>query len=103
MANWQWRHNNDVVPRYGTIHVVISHVHKRTNRVRGNQTKQDLAGNDGPVILSEKTNQNLLQLGRFVGMGEETSMMAGSDLEIATYNIYVFFLLLKFFCKYTFN
>ena len=59
------------------MHAIIRHVHKRTNRVRGNQTTQDLAGNDGRVILTEKTNQNLLQCGRIIGMREETSMLAG--------------------------
>ena len=38
---------------------------------------QDLAGNDGRVILTKKTNQNQLQYGRIIGMREETSMLAG--------------------------
>ena len=73
----KWRHTNDLVARYGTIHAIIRYVHKRTNRVRGNQTTQDLAGNDGRMTLTEKTNQNLLQCGRIIGMREETSMLAG--------------------------
>ena len=77
MATWQWRHTNDLVPRYGAIHGIIRHVDKRTKRVQGNQTTQDLAGNDGRVILTEKTNQHLLQCGRIIGMREETSLLAG--------------------------
>ena len=76
MATWQWRHTNDLVPSYSPSHAIIRHVHKRTNRVQGNQTTQDLEGNDGPVILME-TNQNLLQwiIGRIIGMREEMSML----------------------------
>ena len=58
------------LPKYGTIHAIIKHVHKCTNRVRSNQTMQDL------VILTEKTNQNLLQCSRIIRMHEETSMLA---------------------------
>ena len=76
MVTWQWRYTNDLVPRYFAIHAIIRHVHKRTNRVQSNQTTQDLAGNDGRVILTEKTNQNLLQCGRIIGMRGETSMLA---------------------------
>ena len=76
MITWQWRYTNDLVARYGAIHAIIRHVHKRTNRVWSNQTMQDLAGNDGRVILTEKTNQNLLQCGRIIGMRGETSMLA---------------------------
>ena len=68
MTTWQWRHINDLLPRYGAIHAIIRHVHKRTNKVRGNQTTQDLAENDGRVILTEKTNQNLFQCRRIIGM-----------------------------------
>ena len=77
MATGQWRHTNDLVPRYGAIHAIIRHVHKRINRVQGNQTTQNLAGNDGRVILTEKTNQNLIQCGRIIGMREETNVYAG--------------------------
>ena len=77
MATWHWRHINDFIPRYGTIHAIIRRVHKRTNRVQGNQTTQALAGNDERVILTKKTNQNLFQCGRIIGMREETSMLAG--------------------------
>ena len=63
------------------IHAIIRHVHKHTNRVQRNQTMQDVAGNDGWVILMEKTNQNLLQCSRIIGMREEMSMLA-SVLEI---------------------
>ena len=38
---------------------------------------QDLVGNDGRVILMEKTNQNLLQCRRIIGMCEEMSMLVG--------------------------
>ena len=54
--------------RYGAIHAIIRHVHKCTNRVRRNQTTQDLVGNDGRVILTKKTNQYLLQCERIIGM-----------------------------------
>ena len=54
MVTWQWHHINDLVPRYGAIHAIIRHVHKRKNKVRGNQTTQDLARNDGRVILTKK-------------------------------------------------
>ena len=77
MATWYWRYTNNLVPKYGVIHAILRHIHKCTNRVRGNQTKQDLAGNDGRVILTKKTNQNLLQCGRIIGIPEETSMLAG--------------------------
>ena len=38
---------------------------------------QDLVGNNVWVILMEKTNQNLLQCRRIIGMHEETSMLVG--------------------------
>ena len=38
---------------------------------------QDLAGNDGRVILMVKANQNLLQCRKIIGMLEEMSMLAG--------------------------
>ena len=58
MATWQWHHTNDLVPRCGAIHAINRHVHKHTNRVQGNQTMEDLARNDGWMILTEKTNQS---------------------------------------------
>ena len=54
MATWQWHYTNDLVPRYGAIYAIIRRVHKRTNRVQGNQTMQNLVGNDGRVILTKK-------------------------------------------------
>lgn len=75
--SWWGSHTNNLVPRYGTSHNIIRHVHKHTNRVQGNQTLQDLVGNNRWVILTEKINQNLFQCRRIIGMLDETSMLAG--------------------------